>query len=143
MNVEVISEVSEEQISFRKKHKKGEDKDRIFVKPGYVHRDSIIKEEGSKENSITISNDNKNMINKRNSINLINNFIVKETKKENIKNDNENESDSCSSLDIQKVGINSKNTRIIGGNKHSIIDLKIVQNIQKIKKQIIQKAKVV
>ena len=115
MDEETI-EVSEEQISFRKRRKKGEDKDEIFIQPGYVHKEPLINKD-SKENQERKEN-NKNS-NKRNSITLTNNFIVKQTNKENKKK--ETESDSCSSLDIQKVGINSKNTRIIGGNKHSII----------------------
>ena len=52
---------------------------------------------------------------------MANNYIIKET---NISKKIEQESDSCSSLDIQKAGINSKNARIMGGNKHSIIAYK-------------------
>jgi len=110
---EEISEISEEQISFRKKRrKKGDNKDIIFIQEGY--------ESPSKEN-----NDKQNITRgKRASIGLLNSFIPKGSQKESEKKDSNSSSESCSSLDIQKAGLNSKNTRILGGNKHSIFDLK-------------------
>ena len=114
---EEIIEIGEDQISFRKRRRKGDNKDNIFVRPGYKHREPL--EEDSKEKKE--NEENNKITNKRNSLVLANNYIIKET---NIEKKKEQESDSCSSLDIQKAGINSKNARIMGGNKHSIIAYK-------------------
>ena len=114
MENEKLSDISEEQISFRKKRKKGENKDNIFIIPENTNKDTLIKLD-SKE----ILNNKEVKIKKNKKLETLDS-----QKKIEIKKDNQKDSDSCSSLDIQKVGINSKNTRILGGNKHSIIDLK-------------------
>ena len=46
MDGEII-EIGEDQISFRKRRKKGDNKDNIFARPGYIHREPL--EEDPKE----------------------------------------------------------------------------------------------
>ncbi len=151
MDEEVISEISEEQISFRKKRKNPNKKENtIYIPPPTVQKDFLVNKD-SKDN-----NDNNNKKeNKINSIGLFNNIITKETKetkeikgpketkkpkqKKEVKEENKkSESDSeCSSLDIQKAGFNSYNTRMLGGNKHSIVDLKNSSKYNSLSKKII------
>ena len=148
MDGEVISEISDEQISFRKKRKNPNKKENtIYIPPPTVQKDFLVNKD-SKDN-----NDNNNKKeNKINSIGLFNNIITKETKeikgpketkkpkqKKEVKEENKkSESDSeYSSLDIQKAGFNSYNTRMLGGNKHSIVDLKNSSKYNSLSKKII------
>ena len=123
---EEISDISEEQISFRKKRKKGENKDTILFYAGFSPKTPNTIKNASQAGS------------KNDSIGLINNFLSKDIPKENDKKESIDDSDSCSSLDIQKAGINSKNTRI-KGNKHSIVDIKQSSKATNLKKITISK----
>ena len=96
----------EEQISFRK-YKKNNNSNKKLIQQTHIYNTSM--------------KDEVNAIGKRrSSVNIINKYNPSK-KRESKKNE---DSDSCSSLDIQKAGMNSKNTRIVGGNKHSLVEIK-------------------
>ena len=107
----------EEQISFRK-YKKHNNSNKKLIQQTHIYN-TTMKEEIHPKGK------------RRSSVNVINKFNSTK-KKESKKNDSE--SDSCSSLDIQKAGLNSKNTRIVGGNKHSIVEIKQSSRYNNLKK---------
>ena len=86
-----------------------------FIRPTSIRIGPLIDNSTNRTTEINIQRDKR-----RSSVYLFNNFNNQKLKEEN----KMEYSDSYSSLDIQKAGINSKNARIVGGNKHSIVAIK-------------------